>query len=280
MKVEIRPIDVLKWHNKKGKESFTRPKKIQALIDGENMVYATGLNYVDKKYPNPDTGEENVLTEAQYYGKLIGKDLSNVVDVNKPHDFWDSNAAVVKLENNTMILNTTIPIDYIKYKILLGSKYVANSKQEYEEGLYPDATHIIFNEQEEIEVKAKKIDIKNQAIIKASKLIPSRMKQIILLMTNKLIDRNSSEFLQVEMDKLIQSNPEGVLRYIDMDKDVLTSQALVVEALYKNVLKRVGHSITYHDTVLGLEVIDVVEFLNKPQNQELKIAIMGQITKI
>ena len=45
--VEVRPIEVKKWHGKKGQESFTRPKKIQALIDPVTMQYATGLTEED-----------------------------------------------------------------------------------------------------------------------------------------------------------------------------------------------------------------------------------------
>ena len=49
VKVEVRHIESKRWHNKTGQESFTRPKKIQALVDGSTMKYATGLTDQDKK---------------------------------------------------------------------------------------------------------------------------------------------------------------------------------------------------------------------------------------
>ena len=49
VKVEVRPIESKRWHNKTGQESFTRPKKIQALVDGSTMKYATGLSDQDIK---------------------------------------------------------------------------------------------------------------------------------------------------------------------------------------------------------------------------------------
>ena len=47
--VEVKPIEVQKWHKKTGAESFTRPKKIQALVDPTTMKYATGLSKEDIK---------------------------------------------------------------------------------------------------------------------------------------------------------------------------------------------------------------------------------------
>lgn len=99
MLVEIRPIEVKKWHGKTKKDSFTRTKKIQALIDGDTMQYATGLDNISKTYDHPKTEEK--ITELEYYGILIGKDLNPLAGTT-PHEFWDSNMAVVKLENNTV----------------------------------------------------------------------------------------------------------------------------------------------------------------------------------
>ena len=43
MIVQIKPVYSDKWHQKKGNESFARPKSIQALVDPDSMTYATGL---------------------------------------------------------------------------------------------------------------------------------------------------------------------------------------------------------------------------------------------
>ena len=43
MIIQVRPIEVKKWHGKTGNESFTRTKIIQALVDPETVAYQTGL---------------------------------------------------------------------------------------------------------------------------------------------------------------------------------------------------------------------------------------------
>jgi len=42
-KVEIRPLDIPRWHGKQGQESFTQPHTIEALYDHNTGGYATGL---------------------------------------------------------------------------------------------------------------------------------------------------------------------------------------------------------------------------------------------
>jgi tRNA uridine 5-carbamoylmethylation protein Kti12 len=133
MKIEVRPIEKKSWHGKKGKESFTRPKKIQALADADTMQYAVEL-----------TEEE----EAEY-SKKLKKDLSRQFDPENTHEFWDSALATIKLENATMILDTKKAIDFIHWKIMRASKYVANSMKEYEEGMKSE-THDAWSSNEMI----------------------------------------------------------------------------------------------------------------------------------
>jgi len=116
MQIIIKPIKREKWHGKSGKESFTRPSLLNALVDSEKMEYCTGLNYQDKTFKDLDNPDV-MITEAEYYSKLLKQDLSNRFNPNIPHPFWDSRTATVKLENNTMIFNTSNPLEFIKFKI-------------------------------------------------------------------------------------------------------------------------------------------------------------------
>lgn len=276
MKVEIKPLDIKKWHGKKGKESFQRPIKLHALVDADTNQYATGLDYVNKTFKHPDK-EGEMMTEAEYYGHILGQDLSPIFNLEKPHPFWDGTTPVIKLENNTTILKTEKPLDYIKYKIAKASRFIANSYKEWEEGLFPDATHYIFDEKEEAEVKASKVSLKNNAIIEASKLSLGRKIQIVMVLSEKNLKNQSENFVLVELDKLIEAKPQEVLRLIRLDEEDLTLHAMVLEALQKNILRKVGHKIMYFDSVLGEEPVDVVEYLKANENQDFKLKLMSQL---
>lgn len=271
MLITVRPIDIPRWHKKVGEESFTRPKKIQALVDSATMMYATGLNY--EKGPNDEPSEADKLS------KDINQDLSATYNPDTPHPFWDSSLGVIKLENNTMIFNLDNTIDIIKVKIMKASRYVANSQKEYEEGLFPEATHVIYDETEDKEVKASKVALKNKAIIDCAKLSKGKKIQVIMILDNKNLKGQSDDFITVAIDELIAKDPGEVIRYISMDAEEVSNHALVLEALQKNVLRKEGHKILYYDSLLGLDVMDVVIYLSEPDNQELKIRLMAAVNE-
>jgi hypothetical protein len=264
MLVEVRPIESKRWHGKKGQESFTRPKKIQALVNTETMQYSTGLSDEDIK----------MLSE-----KGVRYDLSSHFDSEKPHDFWDSNMAQIKLENNTMFFNTDNTLDFIKVKVMKASKYVANSMRDFDEGLYPEATHVIFDEAEEAEIKASKVAIRNKAVIECSKLSKDKKIQLVLIMKGKNLKGQSDNFVTVAIDELIAENPSEVLRQIGLDSTEVAVHALVLEAIQKNVLRKDGHKIFYFDSLLGSDVIDVIQYLMDDENQNLKLRIMEAVNE-
>ena len=284
-RVQVKPIESKKWHEKKGQESFTRTKVICALVNADSMTYATGLNYDDRSFKNPN-GSKEMLTEAEYYEKLLKADLSNQFDLNVPHPFWDTKMGKIKLENRTQIFDTgKNPLDYVKVKIMKDSKYVANSMKQYEEGMFPEATHVIFDESEEVEVKASKVAIKRDAVIMSSKLSKGQKIELILILSSdnggyikaKNLKGKSDNFVEVELDRLIENKPSEVIRFIKMDKEDTATQALILEALQKHVLVKDGHKIKYHESVLGQDIQDVVLYLNRPENQEFKLRLVTQV---
>lgn len=259
--IEVRPIEKKSWHGKKGKENFKQPEKLSALVNGETLEYATGLTQ----------------EEVEIYGKKLRQDLNPQFNRDDPHPFWDSPMAAVTLENKTMFLNTDLPLEFIHVKIMKASKYVANSVREYNDGHFPDATHVIFDEREEVEVKAAKILVKQKAITEAGKLTNNQKAQIVLLISGKIVKGKSDDFMTVELSKLIENDAEEVLRYIQRDATVIAGESMVAEALQKNVLRRAGHKVMYHDFDLGSELSDVSLYLEKPENQTLKLKILEAI---
>jgi len=282
MKIEVRPIERKKWHNKTGKESYTRPKKLQALVDSKTRQYATGLDNTKRIYKkdpktNKELDEKDWMTEQEYYSELLKADLSPQFNEDEPHLFWDSNTAIIKLENYTMFFDESVPLQYIKIKMLKASRFVANSMKDYEEGLYPEATHVITDEKEEIEVKATKVAIKKKATIQSANLSRSKKIQIILILDGKNLKDKSDDFIEVALDKLIQKKAEEVIKHIEQDAEDLSLHSLILEALQKSVLRKQGHKILFHDSIIGGDVYDVIDYLKDPENQDLKLRIMSSV---
>jgi len=259
--VEIRPIDSKKWHDKKGKESFTQPKVVEVLYDKSTGRYATGLT------------EE----EAAEYGKRLGVDLSDNFSYDKPHPFWSTKAAEIRLENNTMIFNMDNPAHFVKVKNMKASKQVANSVKEYEDGLFPDATHVIFDESEEIDLKASKIKLKEKATIVASKMSKDEKINIIQILSQKSLRGRSDNFISVEMDTILEEQATDFLRYATMDKQEVYVRAAILECIHRNILTKEGSAVYYMGEQIGMDYESAVSWFKDPQNSKMKVAILEKI---
>jgi len=268
MKIEVRPIIKKQWHGKTGKESYTRTKKIQALV-GDDYKYATGLSDEDIAW----------LKEKKNGKPRFDGDLSDNFDPQEPHPFWDSRAAVVELKNSTQIFDTELPLDRIKVCIMKASSRVANSMKEYEEGIYDEATHVIFDEKEEIDVKASKLQIKNNAIIRANELSVEKKANIIQILSGKNIKGKSNGAIEVELSKLIEKDAKSVNRIMDRDNESVVVEALILDALDANILKKKGHKYYYFDNYLGGSVEDLVDYFRQDDNQELRFTIISKLEK-
>jgi len=57
--VEVRPIKKEKWHGKEGKDSFTAPKTVEALVSLRTRRYSTGLSNEDRENLQTITGHHS-----------------------------------------------------------------------------------------------------------------------------------------------------------------------------------------------------------------------------
>ena len=262
--VEIRPLKVKKWHGKEGKESFTQKKVIRAFADPTTNRYATGMSEEDVK-------------------KVIAMGFSgDLTDLftGEPHPTWDSKEFKIDLPNRTFFLNRNIPRDYIKICILKGSRFVADSMVDYENDLFPYATHYIHDEAAQVEVKATKIALRNKAIIESAKLTKEKKLNLAIALGGKNLKNQSEDFITTEIDNLILKDPEAFLRVLARDPKTTALIAMVYTCLDKNIFRKEGHKIMYLEDVLGFSVDEVADYLKEEVNQPFMIMIKERLSKI
>lgn len=261
-KVEIRPLPRKKWHGYTGKDSFQKDAYTEVLINTSTQTYDTGI-------------DEEELVELQ---KLLpGIDLTNTYIPDKPHPFWSSKAGRLKLPNKTLILDESIPMDRVKVRNYTASKFVANSMREYEEGKWPDATHVMYNEKEFVEIESEKVSKKRKAYKLADRLTKEQKVSIIQIMLGISVRGSSNDFIEVKLEEALNSDLDRFLIYAKLDKDMLYNKGLVTEGLYKNVLTKEGSGIYYLGDLLGHGIDSVTEYFSNPNNQEVKIKIIEKI---
>lgn len=263
MLVEVRPIPKKTWHGKTGAESFTQPFVLEVLYDAQTGSYATGLT--------PE--------EAEKYGKATGFDLSDRFSAIEPHPFWSTQAAKIKLPNQTVIFNDEKPMEFIKVKNLKASKFVANSLKDYEAGNCPEALFIIHSEEEEVASKATKIQRKNKCIAIAAKMSLDEVTNIIQIISDKSLRGRSQDFISVELDKIIEESPTEFLRLAKMEKTEVYTRATILEAIHRNVLTKEAGAIYYMGERLANDYEEAVTWFIDPQNSKMKVTIMEKLTK-
>lgn len=261
MKVEVKPIPKKPWHGTPLDQNFKRPVTVQALVDTSTRRYNTGLT------------EE----EQEQYGRLLGVDLSNKFIPDQPHPFY-SGIGKLKLENHTMILDTDNPFEYVMYALMKASPFVANTMKDYEEGKAdPDATHYIHSEEEEMSEKASKISLKRECIIAASKLTANDKINAALILSDTPLKSRSNDYIDVTIDKIINSKPIEFINLVKMDKADLNLRGTILDGLRKNVLTKQGTSIEFNGEFLGHDLNEAVAWFKDPNNQKKKIAILQKI---
>lgn len=263
MLVEVRPLPAKKWHGKMGKESFSRPKDIEVLYDPVTGRYATGLT--------PE--------EAAKYSKEMGVDLSDTFNFNEPHVYWSTKAATIRLQNHTMIFNTDIPTEFVKVKNMKASKFVANSMKEYDEGKWPEATHVIFDEEEDVNLKASKIALQDECNDLKRKMTASDKANMIQILAEKSVRGRSDDFINVEITAIINEKPADFLKYAKMGREEVYVRAAVLEALYKNILTKEGSAVYYMGDMVGLDYEDAIRWFKDPNNQKMKVTILEKLSK-
>ena len=261
MLVEIRPLPREKWHGKDGKEDFSQDQSSEILVDPETMKYATGLS----------------VDEVEQYSKDLGVDLSDNFDPANPHPYWSTRAARLVFPNKTLILDTSKTINKIKVANYKASPYVANSKKEFDEGRWPNATHIMFDEGEHAEVKAKEISKKRQAYKLADKLTKEQKVAIVQIMLDVSVRKQSNDFIEIKVEEAIEKDLSTFVTLAKSPKESIYLRGMVLEALYKNILTKEGAGIYYMGDLIAHGVDDAVEYFSDDNNQEIKAKILEKV---
>lgn len=261
MKVTVKPVPRERWHGKEGKESFARPLSFEVLYDTSKGGYATGLT--------PE--------EAIEYGKRLGADLSDTFTPDTPHPYWSTSAAKLILLDHTFIFETDRPSDYVKVKNLKASSQVANSFDEWERGEWPEATHYIFDEAEEVEVKATKIARRNKCISIASKMTLDEKLSVVQILSNKSFRGQSNDFVDVEIDKIISEQTDEFIQLTKQTKEEVYARGVIMEALHKHKLVKDGIKITYMGETIGHDIDDAVQYFLHPDNQLMKTSLLEKL---
>lgn len=195
-------------------------------------------------------------------------------------------SAQVILDKNDTYLDLSVPIDYIKYKILLANKdLVCPSLEELEE--HPKLTYqyVIIRNKEEAEKAIREFSIEEDVMLTLGSIKNNadKLKMIVEIIENKPIAKTASlaELLKLA-HKIAKSKPKT---FLNVCKDKLLDTKIIINnAIEKGIIIKRG---TFHymkDGNVPLcnagedpTLTNAAKFLNEPKNQEMLFRIEAQI---
>lgn len=267
LKIEIRPIP-----NRKGirefsdnLEFFSQANIIAPFVNPQTLKYDTGLSKEDLDYLKD---------------KKCPYNLDDNYTPGQAHEFWESNLVKTELLNTpTFLYPGKSLLDFIKWKYLLVNQYIYKSENEMNSGSKPQATHYIYNESDEIEVKATKLERYTRLINNISELSLDRKRKILTIINEENPDNKSENYLTVKFDEIINNKEKRTLleELLKEDQAVISTKALIKKGILLGLIRRTKTGYYYFETNLGFQLDDVVEFLNKAENQEILLNIKTKI---
>lgn len=260
MLIHIKSIPIKRWHGKEGAQDFGEPTTLEVLVDSGGR-YATGINKEDRLR----------LEEA------TGFRLDSKFDPENPHPFWSRPQGRIKLPRRTLILDTKKPLDEIKYLNVKASKFVANSLEDYDNGLYPDATHYIHNDNEQVIKKGKSVAFKMEAYGQLKTMGPKRMDAVAWVVLGLDLSNQSIEYKTAKLGEAIETDAIAFTKAAGLDKEHLVTMELILASVYYGLLKKEGEAYYHFTTKIGIDITAAVNYLTSPANQDLKIRLMQQL---
>tara|TARA_R110000787_G_scaffold279645_1_gene389860 strand:- start:9377 stop:10180 length:804 start_codon:yes stop_codon:yes gene_type:complete len=255
--VYVKPIIKERWHglHKIGRAKFQGTSDVlQAVYDRNLGVLATGLD------------EE----QRERLSKSMGVDLAPIQSNEYWHEFK------VKLEDKTMIFDTNIPFQELQISMLRASSQIANSQKEHDNGMWPDAKYVIYDEQQEVEKEAKTAEVKANAFSIFSKLSPSKRLDVLKIF-GKATTNSSEDFTYARLYEILEEDPKRFSEVASAKPEEIKVKALMFDLEGKGILRTKGAAYLYNDQQLGFDYDDTVMYLMNPKNQALLIKLTDDL---
>ena len=274
--------------------------------------YLTGLNEFAPEVKTLPLEEQEAKTKeirkvvAQLERELAAnvidpedKDFWNKVKLLKPdnNDFWDK--VKVRCGNEPVHLEpATDPYDLIRlYAIENGGfSIVAKSLEEARKMSVPPKFYLDrVEESASLNTEVKKL--RNKALSELQKLFDKNQNK--LLYVAKVLDVNGAQYkkstpndiIYDNMDKYIngelvdknkKKTAEKFLEATNLDMETLKIRAIIKEANYYKYIATKADGFIYHmssTTMMGRNLVDVLEYLRNPLNEEILVDLTKKVEK-
>lgn len=168
-------------------------------------------------------------------------------------------------------LDTTSPMDELKYLFLKNHKNVANGLGDKK----PNVQIMLINKDTEAREQNVVNKRKTDALIAFREMSLEDMRKCLRLYGVRP-DSLSGEVIENILYTFIENDPK---KYFDkwVNNKNRTTELLIEQALDKNVLRRNKNVYRYGTDIIGTSMEDTIYYLDNPSNQDIRIAIISEL---
>lgn len=190
-------------------------------------------------------------------------------DLRPGSDFWDTFR--VRVSGDDVILDTSDPMDELKYLFLKAHKRVKNGLDDVK----PTANYVLVNKEEEAQKTNEYARTKRKAYKEFDKMSFKDMRKAL-----RILGQNSNnvgdEVVEARLNEFIENAPSKFLEKWTDNKSRNT-EFLIKEAISSNVIRRNKNVYKYGSDVIGHSMQEAVDYIDNPEYQEIKTAILNEI---
>jgi hypothetical protein len=256
----------------KVKRSFQVPLNSANLGGGVKVILDDQVRVKIQKYME---SHPNGMTQKEFFEKELGVDLNWSKQEN---NFWrtDRRGRVI-LTKEGMSLNLNLPLDMLKYLILLANKSAISPSYE-DRTLKATYEFMMVDEAKVTTKKLEEATVKSQAYIKFAEVTNSKKSTIgfIKSLGRTIPATASEEWLKGEVLNIVDTNPKYFLEIVNhpqYDERIFVQEAVEAGAIIRKSDKRYTLD---NGAELG-ELTDTINYLLNPDNQEVKLRIKAKI---
>jgi hypothetical protein len=287
--VSIKPVESSgKWSNllvqgqerikdpfmyNKTKRSYQVPLNSETRGGGVKVILDDMTRVKIQKYMET---HPNGMTQKEFFEKELGVDLNPTLPADK--NFWrsDRRGRVILTKEGTT-LNLSLPLDMLKYLILIANKMLISPS--YDERINK-ATYefMVVDENKITSKKLEEADLKAQAYVKYAEVTNSKTATIgfIKSLGRTIPVTATAEWLKSEVANIVETNPKYFLEIVTHPQ--YNERIFVQEAVEAGAIIRKGEKRYTLDNGAELgDLTDVINYLLNPDNQEVKLRVKAKI---
>lgn len=201
--------------------------------------------------------------DVERLSKATGHDLSI------GSEFWKT--FFIRMTDKPLYLDTSRPLDEVKYLFLKNHKDVQASRFELKAG----ASYVLTNEDEEAKHISKKNEAKVKAMVEYNRMTDGEKRKALTILGVGSTD-TSSEVVDARLFDFVDKDPK---KFCDvwLDNKTRNEDAFIGDCLNHNVLKKQKGAIFYNGERIGMNLTDASNFLKEPVNNDILMAIKKQL---